>query len=313
MTITKSNSTGKVPYDLRPGKQIERRMILAYLQTLMSVGIDIAKYKYIGMGSIQFIDFIMMHKYLGNTDLLSVEHDEELEARVNYNKPFGCVEIEMTSIGTTIARLDRDKQHIIWLDFDDKISLDICDDLATCGTILAPGSIIICTLDIEEERNKPKETFDRYKSDAEQFFDPRFKRIDFSSKNIPVTISKIANNAICRFMNRRIDLEYTPLFSCTYSDGHRMLSFGGMITNSDLRATLRNIELQTIPFCISSFEEMPFKIPVPVLTRLERIKLDSIMPDPTQEQIDQLPLPDSDVLAYKEIYKYLPSYIETYL
>jgi len=53
----------KVAYDLRPAKQIERRMFIDGLQRLALAGFDIGDYQYTGFGSIFFVDFILFHNY----------------------------------------------------------------------------------------------------------------------------------------------------------------------------------------------------------------------------------------------------------
>ena len=85
---TPTQSYLKVPYDLRPAKQVERRMLIDAFHRLTSAGFPIADYQYTGMGSIYFVDFILFHKLLGMDKLLSVEFDKDIEKRVKFNAPF---------------------------------------------------------------------------------------------------------------------------------------------------------------------------------------------------------------------------------
>src|SRR5689334_16559424 len=96
--IVPTESYLKVAYDLRPAKQVERRMLLDCLQRLARVGFDLPDYQYTGFGSIHFVDFVMLHKLLGMRNLLSVEYSAAIEKRVEFNKPFGLINIEMKSI-----------------------------------------------------------------------------------------------------------------------------------------------------------------------------------------------------------------------
>src|SRR5258708_27320475 len=98
----------KVPYDLRPAKQIERRMLIDALQRLSAAGLEIGDYQYTGFGSIFFVDFILFHKLLGLTRLLSVEHALQIEKRVHFNRPFQQIDIAMKSMADVIPTFSSD-------------------------------------------------------------------------------------------------------------------------------------------------------------------------------------------------------------
>src|SRR3990170_8105958 len=108
----------KVAYELRPAKQIERRIIIEALQKLSQSGFRIEDYKYTGMGSIFFTDYIVFHKFLGIKNMVSVERDKT--SRVDFNRPFGeeILKIEDGLIGDHIVKLNKDKKHLLWLDYD---------------------------------------------------------------------------------------------------------------------------------------------------------------------------------------------------
>src|SRR5215216_3021695 len=116
--MTVAGSYKKVFYDLRPGKQIERRMLLDTLQLLSNGGFRIADYQYTGFGSIYFVDFVLFHKYLGITKLLSLEHDRTAAKRARFNKPYDIIQLEIKSAFDAIPTLDRDLKHLVWLDYD---------------------------------------------------------------------------------------------------------------------------------------------------------------------------------------------------
>src|SRR5438552_2872530 len=104
----------EVAYDLRPAKQVERRMIIDVLQRMTAAGFPIREYQYTGLGSIYFVDFVLFHRLLGLHRLLSVEHDPRIERRVEFNRPFANVRIEIESIGAVIPTLATDLKHVLW-------------------------------------------------------------------------------------------------------------------------------------------------------------------------------------------------------
>ena len=68
-------STAKfVSYDLRPSKQIERKMMLDSFGAALESGFPISEYRYVGMGGNRFYDFMLVHKFLGIEQMTSLEH-----------------------------------------------------------------------------------------------------------------------------------------------------------------------------------------------------------------------------------------------
>ena len=79
--------------------------------------------RYIGLGSVYFTDFILMHKQMGLTDLVSIEivSDKEVKKRFEANKPFDCVDLRFGHTNQEFRGLTRrqaDRHNLIWLDYD---------------------------------------------------------------------------------------------------------------------------------------------------------------------------------------------------
>ena len=108
-------SWNSVPYELRPRKQIERRMIVDALMRLSACGFAIRDYHYVGMGSIFFVDFILFHKIAGIRKMLSVEADEEISRRIKFNKPYANVDTYIGPAADVIPKLDPKLKHFLWL------------------------------------------------------------------------------------------------------------------------------------------------------------------------------------------------------
>src|SRR5688500_5676875 len=105
-------------YELRPAKQVERRMLVDAFQMLSLSDFPIKDYQYPGMGSMYLIDFILFHRMLGITKMLSVEYSAKVAKRVEFNRPFRCVETVIAPIGDVIPTLSKDRRHLLWLDYD---------------------------------------------------------------------------------------------------------------------------------------------------------------------------------------------------
>jgi len=136
---TPTESYKKVHYELRPAKQVERRILVDALQALATAGFPIRDYQYTGMGSIYFIDFMLFHRLLGLTRMLSVEYDTQIRKRVEFNRPFDCVDIKIAPVGEVIPTLSKDLKHLVWLDYDDILSGSQLDDVCLAAAFLPIG------------------------------------------------------------------------------------------------------------------------------------------------------------------------------
>ena len=90
-----------VNYSLRPNKNIERKLIFESLRMMDNI-FDFSSYRYVGMGSLWFVDFILAHKMLHINNMVSIEMPE-YEKRVEFNKPYNCINIEPGDTTTCIA------------------------------------------------------------------------------------------------------------------------------------------------------------------------------------------------------------------
>jgi hypothetical protein len=314
MTIA-TKSYLEVSYDLRPAKQVERRMFIDVLMKLSIAGFPIADYQYTGMGSIYFVDHILLHRYLGISKLLSVEHDLSIEKRVNFNKPFRHVNIEMKPIGEIIPDLDRDLKHILWLDYDDRIHADIISDVVLASHRLSPGSLLIITVDVEPPvyGDGPRDWMEYYRERAGDYFELGWKVNDFSRSRLPERSAAILFNSIRRGLAGRSNTSFSNLFKFVYADGHRMLTIGGMITTDSEKNMLSGAGLRSIPFVRLDLETAPFVIRVPKLTRKERLCLDSHMPCDNGWLPDDFELDQGYVNDYRDIYRFYPVFAELLL
>jgi len=302
----------KVSYDLRPSKQIERRMLIDTLYCLQSPEINIRQYKYIGFGSIYFIDFVMFHKHLGINDLLSIEGDRTVKKRVKFNKPFSNIEIDFNFSTETLEKLDSAKKTILWLDYDYQLNAEIIYDLILASNRLAAGSFLFVTVDmrVPEDLIDPKELMNHYSHLAEDYFEYGWTAENFRKSKLPSTVSIILQNIIENNVKRRKGLSYNPLFNFSYSDSVPMLTIGGILASEQEKGRLSSLDLSHLSFIRTSKYDDVFKINVPKLTRKEREYLDQNMPVKPDWKLKVFELSDENIKAYSEIYRYYPPYAE---
>jgi hypothetical protein len=114
-----ARSTAKwISYDLRPAKQSERRILLDVLKTAGEAGLPLSGYRYVGMGAVRFYDFLLVHRYLGIDHMISLEHDNKMFKRAEFNVPFSFIEVRNCTSTTFIADDSYSEPTVAWFDYD---------------------------------------------------------------------------------------------------------------------------------------------------------------------------------------------------
>ena len=234
----------KVQYELRPAKQVERRMLLHSFHELRNLGYSVSSYEYTGLGSIYFVDFVLFHRYLGLTRMTSVEGDSDIKKRVKFNRPYKLIDVVVPDeMSAQIARLSAERRHILWLDFDSILTKELLDTVHLAAMQLSVQSILLITVDVEppgRPEDGPKKwnptTWMRYyRREAGAHFWRGISKKDFARAALPRTNARILQSVIDQGLRDR-DVDFIGMFSFLYADGHHMLSVGGMIgTNEDRR------------------------------------------------------------------------------
>jgi hypothetical protein len=310
-----SRSYRKVRYDLRPAKQVERLMLIDALRQLASDGFPIATYQYTGMGSVHFYDFSLLHRYAGISNMLSVEASAEIKKRVRFNCPFALIKVRIAPIGSIIHKLSPKLSHLLWLDYDSTIQpgylADITQAILHCG----PGSIILMTVDVEEpkEARGSSETKAHFEAEFGDLLPSGLRPVDFTRKRLPKLNAGLIWRAIQRGLNGRANVDFQLLFNFVYQDGHKMLTLGGMIVDDAVKEKLKKSSLLKTTYVRSRINRQPYGISVPVLTRKERIYLDSAMPCKEGWAPKQFELAEEDLRAYRDIYRFAPQFAELIL
>jgi hypothetical protein len=294
-------------------KQIERRMIIDALSRLATGGFNVKKYRYVGMGSIYFVDYIMLHRYLGMRDMLSVEYSAEIEKRVKFNRPFKCVDLEFGPVGDFVATLDPDKEHVVWLDYDDVMQEFMLVDVVNAAAVLSRGSLLLITVDCEApvRPGRPQQWKRHFEKVAKAFCNRNRKVQGYGQSKLPQVNTEIFLAAIKQGLAGRGDVRFLPMFNFLYADGHLMLTIGGMLGNDEDERKLRNCDFADAVYFRESFKPPPYKVPLIRVTRKERMHLDSAMPPIRSGWTPaDFELEENVVREYAEVYRYLPSYAE---
>jgi hypothetical protein len=302
----------KVFYDLRPGKQIERRILLDSLQHLIELGFPIRDYRYVGFGSIFFYDFSMLYRYLGIRDMVSLEIDSEIEKRVKYNRPYDNIDVRIESAASYIPNIDRDRRHIVWFDYDQMVSMENLADVTDVMFYLRSGSVFLITVDAfpPTEYRSASKLRRHVERDLRSYLPDKYPTSRIKVESLSELSRDLIATAIKKGLAAR-SVDFRPLWSLTYNDSRPMYTFGGMVVDNTDDATLLGHCNDFFYRC--KFSDAILTIEVPRLTRKERIALDHDLPLSDRRTFDiDFGINEQELAAYALFHRYFPTYSELF-
>ncbi|SFU75492.1 hypothetical protein SAMN05216480_12016 [Pustulibacterium marinum] len=308
-----SGSGSAINYDLRTGKSVERQMLASSVKELFK-GVNYNRRRYIGMGSNYFTDFKLFHKQLHIDKMISFESDEQSKKRVEFNKPFKCIDIRMGKSTNLLPTLTWNRSvDFIWMDYDEKLQYDYFTDIETIFSNISKGSVYLMTC------NKQLNHYD-LTTFSEEFgtLVPHDININnFKGDEDFLLIRRMFINKINDVItNRNYSLSddkkliFRQLFFFTYRDGAPMISFGGFLDFKNYSFELKEYNLNKFDFIKQDDER--FVINPPIITKKEINLLNSCLPANARfnnlKKINFIPERDRD--NYKQLYKFLPIYMD---
>lgn len=318
--MTKSTASF-IAYDLRPAKQIERRMLLDFVRSAAGNGMDLSLYHYVGMGGVRFIDFLMVHRYLGITDMTSLEQSADIFARCEFNKPLGSIRLFPGSASSYLATYSPTGPGVVWLDYDWSLSNAVQNDVVTVATKSKVGSFLFVTVSGDPPRFlRDKNTDERlaYYMDELGDFALGFSKEDFQNASFRETMAKTLL-AICTFaFASRVDASFLPLFRVIYRDSTPMVTVGGVLSPPLSANSYRSAICTGMPLLDSLGSKDFYEIDTLNLTEPERrlfeLAATSDFLDPDRESpLKALGFGQGDLVTYRDLVRYMPRYVESYL
>lgn len=315
------SSMGKFNYALRPAKNIERKMICETFASLSCIA-PISKYRYIGFGSVEFVDFSLFHQRLGLNDMISIERekDAEKQKRVAANLPYSCIKMEWGKSNEVLPRIGWKKMSIVWLDYDCPLNTDILEDIRLVSGSVKSGSVLVVTVDAKPKKIEEKESnvhMERYNELVSQVGKKKIpltvKGKDLAKWGLAVVSREIINNEIAQSLVHRngpiekdLRVEYNQLFNFHYADGANMLTVGGLFLDSKDKAKLPSDIFSYLNFIRT--DESAYSIETPILTLRELRLLDSLLPCKSTNNLKWIP--ESERKRYGKVYRYFPTFTE---
>lgn len=318
-----------INYMFRPKKQIERKILIEFFQNMQhELNINISEYRYIGLGSIYYYDFILFHKYLNIRDMVSLD-DKEYSKRFEFNKPFDFITFKNISTTEFLSNNELDKKSFIWFDYDSSLiyynkkhklfvsNEGIFDDIRIITNKSKELDLFVLTVNM-----KIQETFfdspkfkDNFINEYDEYLSEQYKQMEkINFKNYPLIIQNIIIN-IFRNNEKFHPAKFRKLFSFIYQDNAPMYTIGGIFSENDLSGKL----IKKDSF-FETDENKLVDIDVPLLTYCEKMKLDKNiltikknLNSLNEEGIIKLldfEMKPYELKSYLNYYRYYPQYYE---
>ena len=307
-----------INYATRPNKNVERKLIFSSLREL-DRSFDLSNHKYIGLGSVWFVDFVLAHKSLGIADMVSIESDQIGHSRAEFNRPLSCIQVLLGETSAVLPELDyQEKPSLLWLDYDSGIGGPVLQDIANILPKLLPGSVFIVTLSAKKDdlpsQDEAGETIlpeQALREVAGDLVPPVVPAQRFRKADYPRLIAEIISNQFQSIaLKTRGDKAWVSMFDIEYVDTTPMITVGGFVSTPQTEEQVRMI--------VAGGRwggKQPFPIAIPPLTLKEKIALDRLMPSvaiPTSQQVHRLgfALRQDQLASYHRHYRDYPVFGE---
>lgn len=312
-------STGSfISYDLRPAKQSERRILTDILKVGADCGLPISQYRYVGMGANRFYDFLLLHRYLGIADMVSLEHDPKMFERAKFNVPYGFVDVRCQTTADFLARDNCERPSIYWFDYDGGIGPHIVRDIVSLGANLKVGDLAFVTTFGGAPRVINRST-DQEKlawiQDTLAEYAGEVSIDDVERSTFPSAVHKVLVAAFRSAFAPRKDGELLFLLQVQYSDSTDMITVGGGFLTKGQAADYKRGVKALLPFLKISDLKL-YEIQSLHLTDRERVIFDRLVTAKRRNRSDisilhSMGFDDSEIGAYKDLLRYLPRYFES--
>jgi hypothetical protein len=311
----------EINYRLRPAKSIERKMMADILQKVAHIK-TIRSYRYVGFGSIYFSEFRLFHRRLGIDDMVSIERVWQEKPRIEFNKPFDCIDIIMKEAEQALYEVEWDKPTILWLDYETKLKKKMLDDQIQQFFANAPaGSVFFITVnaqpddidDLDDQETHLKRLEEEFNpGNVPSYIDDYLTGTDLAAAFRELIIAKIKSDYLGdRNSGIPVEekIEFNQLCNFVYNDSTLMFTLGGILNTAETKQRFEQANFDSLEFV--STDEQQYRIPVPNLTFAETRELEEMMPDSID--MNSIHAPEKDVEEYQQVYRFFPRFTESEL
>jgi hypothetical protein len=317
-----AGSSDSINYSVRPNKSVERKLIVDALSRL-PVNLKLSDYRYIGMGAMWFVDFVLVHRFLRIEDMISIEINNR--DRAYFNRPYSCIKViegESTALLNEGVLPLKDKPLIVWFDYDGMLTRSVLKDLEYLCWNATLGSIFLVTVNAHKHSYMKKvgdETISLKESlapDLGKLVPDPFPANADTRLGFQKLLGQMIQDHISRtVLASRECLEFLPLFDFSYEDGAPMVTVGGILCDEALRAAIKASPAFGLDY-IGKPDQ--YRIEVPPLTFREKHAIDQLLPalkPPYKSNLKKelaFSLDSKQIENYRRFYPFYPLFWELF-
>lgn len=292
----------EAPYAFRPAKRIQRLMFCDMLRCLRVVR-PMEDYLYVGLGHWQFVDFELMRREVGVTNMLSIERNTSDRPRFEDNLPFEEIRLEFGEAYDHLQSLETEVPTIAWLDYTVGLRSDVLRDLRLLAERLPAGSILAAT--VNSHPGREDERLPRLRNAVGEDIAPGdITEDDLDREGLPRVQQRILLEQVADAAATRPDpLALRQSMLIAYADGPPMLFWAALLDDgsSEIAAayeTMRRLE---------QFRDGPdpLAVAVPVLSTREVTRLNQLMSQGQPARLEGLTAGECD--AYADLRRWYPA------
>lgn len=301
----------KFSYLTRPAKWVERLIFLEALSRL-SVIVDFAGHRYVGFGALEFIDFRLIHNAFAISDMTSIERNTNEKDRYLANRPLACIDIEFGHSADVLPMLElQDKPGIVWLDYTQPLSLERLSEVTDTAMRLLPSSVLAVTFNCDPgpAEGRVERIQDRLGEDLPLAFANPLTKPSLARWGLAQLQSAILRHQVsdaCQPATR-----VRTFLDVSYDDDARMQTLAWIVEDPNSSYELEELDWSRFSFVNDALlGDGPSTLDLPLVTPLERAKLDQELPNGTPANAgNQFGLDQGVVDDYCEVYRWYPRYV----
>lgn len=315
----------QVYYPTRPAKRVERKMMVEVFRRLTMFG-PVKDYRYVGFGSIYFTDFILFHKALSISQMISIEWEKRkaVQERFHFNLPFAGIDLRFAKASEALSGSDFSWDHrtILWLDFTSQLNDEVYECISQFCINAVSGSVLLVTVNANQYMPPDCEDCcvecDKEVLTVSEYLEQKFgDAVPLGMKNeeiaarwgMATVYRKMIANRVSEEVSKRKIL-HRQLLHFRYRDSSQMLTVGFLLYDEEHKGVVESSAFDDLLFISDpSNPDAAFEIDLPNLTTREVLHMNA------QFLQDTAPVKSPGLLAkhiksYSKIYRYYPMFAE---
>jgi len=264
----------EAPYAFRPAKRIQRLMFCDALRSLRVVR-SMQEYLYVGLGHWQFVDFELMRREVGISDMLSIERNTSDKPRFEDNLPYEEVRLAFGEAYEHLQDLAPDVPTVAWLDYTTNLRPEVLRDLRLLADRLPAGSVVAATVNAHPGREDRRLASLRAVL-GEDVVPGDVAEKDLDRAGLPRVQQRILMEQVADAAQARAEpLELQQFMLLSYSDGAPMLFWAALLDDGTEGITAAYEAIRRL----EQFRDGPdaLEVTVPVLSTREVMRLNELM------------------------------------